>query len=223
LAGARRNNLINLNRRNLKMNRKLLLVIAVLALSACHAKKPKEVEVAPVPVVQVVVPTPAPVAEPVVEKPVEAAVVAVTVSPTPVVAAPVPVTETKPDVVVAPQPIKPVVAPKPTAPTVIIKPAVASVPAAPKVVAAAISDADGIALAKKRNCFACHMIDKKVVGPAWKDVAVKYRGDAGAQARLEAKVAKGGSGVWGSMVMPAQSQATPEERAVLVRFILNLK
>jgi cytochrome c len=96
-------------------------------------------------------------------------------------------------------------------------------PVAPKVVAAAVSDADGIALAKKRNCFACHLVDKKVVGPAWKDVAAKYRGDAGAQARMETKIGKGGSGAWGSMAMPPQPQVTPEERAVLARFILNLK
>ncbi|MDH2916322.1 MAG: c-type cytochrome [Gallionella sp.] len=86
-----------------------------------------------------------------------------------------------------------------------------------------MSDADGIALAKKRNCFACHMVDKKVVGPAWKDVAVRYHGDAGAQARLEAKITKGGSGVWGSMAMPAQPQVTADECTLLVRFILNLK
>jgi cytochrome c len=203
------------------MNRKILLVIAVLALSACQAKKPKEVEVAPVPAAQIFVPTPAPVAEPIVEKPVVA--VAVAAATAPAVEAPVLVTESKPDVVLASQPVKPVVVPKPITPAVIVKPAVPSVPAAPKAVAAAISDADGIALAKKRNCFACHMIDKKVVGPAWKDVAVKYRGDAGAQARLEAKIGKGGSGAWGSMAMPPQPQVTTEERAVLVRFILNLK
>jgi cytochrome c len=67
------------------------------------------------------------------------------------------------------------------------------------------------------------MIDKKVVGPAWKDVAAKYRGDAGAQARMEAKIGKGGSGAWGSMAMPAQPQVTAEERVLLARFILNLK
>lgn len=88
---------------------------------------------------------------------------------------------------------------------------------------AAMSDADGIALAKKRNCFACHMVDKKIVGPAWKDVAAKYRGDAGAQVRLEAKISKGGSKVWGNMAMPAQPQVTADERALLARFILNLK
>jgi len=62
-----------------------------------------------------------------------------------------------------------------------------------------------------------------VVGPAWKDVAAKYRGDAGAQARLETKIAKGGSGAWGSMAMPAQPQLNEAERTLLVRYILNLK
>lgn len=88
---------------------------------------------------------------------------------------------------------------------------------------AEVPAAEAIALAKKRNCFACHMVDKKVVGPAWKDIAAKYRGDAGAQARLEGKIAKGGSGVWGSMAMPAQPQLSAEERTLLTRFILNLK
>ncbi|MDD4912703.1 MAG: c-type cytochrome [Sideroxydans sp.] len=85
------------------------------------------------------------------------------------------------------------------------------------------NDAEAVAVAKKRNCFACHMVDKKIVGPAWKDVAAKYRGDAGAQARLEAKIAKGGSGVWGSMAMPPQPAVTASERALLAKFILGLK
>lgn len=84
-------------------------------------------------------------------------------------------------------------------------------------------DAGSMVLAKKRNCLTCHMIDKKAVGPAWKDVAAKYRGDAGAQARMETKIGKGGSGVWGSVAMPAQPQVTADERAILARFILNLK
>lgn len=104
--------------------------------------------------------------------------------------------------------------------------AMASAPVAspaPQVVATPVSDADVIALAKKRNCFACHMLDKKIVGPAWQDVAAKYRGDAGAQARMETKIGKGGGGVWGSVAMPAQPQVTADERAILARFILNLK
>ena len=204
------------------MSRKLWLVMAVLALAACQAKQTEEVAVVPVPATVAVIPTPAPVAEPVGMKPVETPVaVAATV---PAVVAPTPAVETKPVAVAAPPPVgTPVVAPKPVSQPVVAKPPVPAPPVAPKVVASTISDADGIALAKKRNCFACHMIDKKVVGPAWKEVATKYRGDSGAQARMEAKIGKGGSGAWGSMAMPPQPQVTAEERAILARFILSLK
>jgi len=58
------------------------------------------------------------------------------------------------------------------------------------------------ALAKKKNCLACHAVDKKVVGPAYKDVAAKYAGQNVAP-KLVAKVMKGGSGVWGAIPMPA--------------------
>ena len=86
-----------------------------------------------------------------------------------------------------------------------------------------LSEADAMALAKKKNCFACHALDKKVVGPAWKTVAEKYRGDAGAQAALESKVRKGGKGNWGSIAMPPQSALSDEELNGLVRFVLQLK
>lgn len=201
------------------MIRNILLVMSVLALSACQAKKTEEAKVAPVSATTSVATTPAIVAEPIVVKPVEAPVVAA--APVSAVPAPVLRAEAKP---VASQPIAaPVVVQKSATPSVVTKPVAPVAPAAPKVVVAAISDADGIALAKKRNCFACHMIDKKVVGPAWKDVAAKYRGDAGAQARIEAKIGKGGGGAWGGMAMPPQPQVTAEERARLARFILNLK
>ena len=87
----------------------------------------------------------------------------------------------------------------------------------------AVSEAEAMQLAKKNNCFACHAIDKKLVGPAWKDVAAKYRGDAGAEARLMNKIAKGGSGVWGVMVMPASPQISETDRKILARFVLSLK
>ncbi len=89
--------------------------------------------------------------------------------------------------------------------------------------AVGLSDIDVVALAKKKNCFACHMIDKRVVGPSWKEVATKYRGDAAAQSKLENKIAKGGSGAWGNMAMPPQPQVNEAERTSIVRFILNLK
>lgn len=65
------------------------------------------------------------------------------------------------------------------------------------------------ALAKKHNCTACHQVDKKSVGPAYKDVAKKYKGQADAVARLSDKVKKGGSGVWGPVPMPPNA-AVPE-------------
>jgi cytochrome c len=84
--------------------------------------------------------------------------------------------------------------------------------------------ADETALAQKSGCFACHSIDKKIMGPAWKDVAAKYRGDASAEAKLVTKVSKGGSGVWGTMAMPAQAPKTQEaDIKTLVKFALSLK
>lgn len=77
-------------------------------------------------------------------------------------------------------------------------------------------------VAKKNNCTACHAIDKKVVGPAWKDVAKKYKGDAGAAAHLDNVIAKGGKGNWGSMPMPPTPKASAEDRKALVDFILGL-
>jgi cytochrome c551/c552 len=79
-------------------------------------------------------------------------------------------------------------------------------------------------LAKKNNCTACHAIDKKVVGPAWAEVAKKYKGQADAEAKLVTKVSKGGSGVWGSMPMPANDPAGTKQADIkeLVKFILAL-
>lgn len=82
--------------------------------------------------------------------------------------------------------------------------------------------ADMPALAKKHACVACHTIDKKVVGPAWMDVAKKYKGDATAEAKLDAKIAKGGSGNWGTMPMPPNPKVSDAERKELVEFILGL-
>ena len=59
-------------------------------------------------------------------------------------------------------------------------------------------------MATKSGCLACHGVDKKVLGPAFKDVAAKYEGDKGAEAKMIAKVKAGGSGVWGPIPMPPQ-------------------
>ncbi|HCI13949.1 MAG TPA: cytochrome C biogenesis protein CcsA [Gallionellaceae bacterium] len=86
-----------------------------------------------------------------------------------------------------------------------------------------MSETDALPLAKKSGCLVCHAIDKKVVGPAWKDVAAKYRGDAGAEARMMDKIAKGGSGVWGAIMMPANPKISEADRRALARFVLSLK
>lgn len=78
-------------------------------------------------------------------------------------------------------------------------------------------------LAQKKNCMACHAIDKKVVGPAYKDVAAKYAGQKDAVDKLALKVVKGGSGVWGAVPMPANAQVTDAEAKQLVQWILTLK
>lgn len=79
---------------------------------------------------------------------------------------------------------------------------------------------DGMALAGKYNCLACHAVDHKIVGPAYKDVAAKYKGDKGAAARLMAKVKAGGSGVWGQIPMPAQ-QVSDADLKVIVDWVLS--
>ena len=79
------------------------------------------------------------------------------------------------------------------------------------------------AMAKAKNCMACHAIDKKVVGPAYKDVAKKYAGDPKAADMLAAKVIKGGSGMWGPVPMPANTQVNDAEAKSLVAWVLSLK
>lgn len=80
------------------------------------------------------------------------------------------------------------------------------------------------ALFKRNVCSSCHNVDKKVVGPALKSIAEKYRGDAGAQARLEAKVRSGGKGSFGSVMMPpAPAKVTDAEIKQLVSWILSLQ
>ena len=78
-------------------------------------------------------------------------------------------------------------------------------------------------LMKKYGCNACHSEDKKVIGPAYKDVAAKYKGDAGAEAKLIEKVKKGGSGVWGPVPMPPNTQVPDAEVKKMVELILALK
>ncbi|MFM8866661.1 MAG: c-type cytochrome [Limnohabitans sp.] len=79
------------------------------------------------------------------------------------------------------------------------------------------------ALAKARNCMACHAPASKLVGPAYRDVARKYANDAGAADRLAIKVIKGGSGAWGAVPMPANPQVSETDARRLVAWILSQK
>ena len=78
-------------------------------------------------------------------------------------------------------------------------------------------------LAQKKACLACHGVDKKILGPAFKDIAKKYAGQKGIEAKLAEKVIKGGGGVWGTMPMPANPQVTQAEATQLAKWIMTLK
>jgi cytochrome c len=82
---------------------------------------------------------------------------------------------------------------------------------------------DGLALAQKNSCLACHQIDKKLVGPAYKDVAAKYKGDKTAEAKLVKKVKEPGKGVWGEIPMPPNAQVSDADIKTIVHWILSLK
>ena len=79
------------------------------------------------------------------------------------------------------------------------------------------------ALAKSKNCMGCHALDKKVLGPSYKDVAAKYKSDKGAVDKLAQKIIKGGSGVWGAVAMPANNQVSEADAKKLAAWILKQK
>jgi len=87
---------------------------------------------------------------------------------------------------------------------------------------AAISDADAAKLTAKYNCQACHTEDKKLVGPAFKDVAKKFAGDSSAASQLQNAIKNGSTGVWGPMPMPPNN-VPPADLNALVEWILALK
>ncbi|MGE0384003.1 MAG: c-type cytochrome [Gammaproteobacteria bacterium] len=78
-------------------------------------------------------------------------------------------------------------------------------------------------LMKKSGCVACHTVDKKLLGPGFKEIAAKYKGDATAEAKLAEKVKKGGSGVWGNIPMPPNAAVSDADVKTLVHWILSLK
>jgi len=79
------------------------------------------------------------------------------------------------------------------------------------------------ALASSKNCMACHTVEKKLVGPSFKDVANKYAGQSDAVNKLAGKIVKGGSGVWGPVPMPANSQVNEADAKKLAVWVLSLK
>jgi len=78
-------------------------------------------------------------------------------------------------------------------------------------------------LAKKNACTACHAVDKKIVGPAFKEVAAEYRNDKTAEAKLVKKLKEGGVGVWGQVPMPPNSTVSDKDIQALVKWVLSLK
>lgn len=80
-----------------------------------------------------------------------------------------------------------------------------------------------LALATSKNCMACHAVDKKLVGPSYKDVAKKYAGQKDAADKLAAKIVKGGSGVWGAVPMPANPQVNEADAKKLAAWVLVTK
>lgn len=101
--------------------------------------------------------------------------------------------------------------------------ALAAVAALSSTGVAQAADANAEALLKKHACFACHQVDKKMVGPAYKDVAAKYRGQKDIAPKLVEKVKKGGVGVWGQVPMPPNAAVPDADIKVMVDYILSLK
>lgn len=84
-----------------------------------------------------------------------------------------------------------------------------------------VEDANAYALAKQNACLGCHAINKKIVGPSFQSVAEKYKSDPNAQAFLKNKIAKGGSGSWGVVPMPANTKLSNSDLSVLASWVLR--
>ena len=80
-----------------------------------------------------------------------------------------------------------------------------------------------LALATSKNCMTCHAVEKKMVGPAYKDIAAKYKDDKAAVDKLAVKIVKGGSGVWGAIPMPANPQVNEADAKKLAAWVLSAK
>ncbi len=208
------------NKKDIDMRFFIFPVIAVLTLGGCGKQQTEEATSTMTP--PAVISTPQAPAEP---------VVAVAPAPRvsqeevpPVLPAESVVEPSVEPVVVVPSVAAPVIKTPP--PKVVTKPvAPAAAPVKPEVSAATTSDV--LALAKQSGCLACHGVEKKVVGPAWKDVSTRYKGEADARARLIAKVKAGGKGNWtevtNGMSMPPYSPRVSDQNIeILVDFVLSL-
>ena len=82
---------------------------------------------------------------------------------------------------------------------------------------------DAQTLLREKACLSCHAVEKKLIGPAYKDVAVKYASDKDAAGKLVKKVREGGVGAWGQIPMPANPQVSADEAAALVNWVLGQK
>jgi cytochrome c len=82
---------------------------------------------------------------------------------------------------------------------------------------------DPAKLAQEKACLSCHQLDRKLIGPSYKEVATKYRNDKGALARLAKKVREGGQGAWGAIPMPPNPSVTDKEAEILVKWVLSQK
>ena len=94
------------------------------------------------------------------------------------------------------------------------------------VAAAALATAPAFAdqaLATAKNCMACHAMDKKLVGPSYKDVAAKYASDKASVDKLAGKIMTGGSGIWGAVPMPANAQVNEAEAKTLAAWVMSAK
>jgi cytochrome c len=78
-------------------------------------------------------------------------------------------------------------------------------------------------LLQKKNCFACHSIDKRKYGPNFNEIAAKYADDKNALKKLAKKIKGGGTGVWGADQMPPQPQVSAADAQVLAKYVLSLK
>jgi len=80
-----------------------------------------------------------------------------------------------------------------------------------------------LAMATSKNCMSCHAVERKVLGPSFKEIAAKYKDDKAATDRLATKIIKGGSGVWGPLSMPANPQVSEADAKKLAAWVLSTK